>query len=527
MNKRYFCSPLLPLLWLSVTLELPSTALAAERYALNLTSAQRPWTAATLPEVGDTEDLRLYVTRTPLAGLDFYRLRLGFFSSRRAAERSRNRFTQRFPRAWVTTVSNAEWSQYGKSAAARSSLPTGATNGATNGATKIAMTGPTAPVTARPASAVAQAAPARSERKSSASAFRHSFDSRIEGGYDSNPLKLGSALSRGGGFGRLSINYAPYYRISSNNRIFVDGRISVYRFQDSVNAANSASGRVSLGWQTRNIPGFSRVRLGARYRVRRSTFVDQATGVEAIFSGQSIGSRFDYGSSEAFLDLDAKISSSTRLALDSTFVYRDYRDDFAALGLDRLDYTQITVEPALNHQFSDSLRAKLEMLLRGRFYKDRRAEDLNGANIAGSDLRYYYVGARASLTKRLGDRTRLTLGTDVERRIDDESGFDDRTQFEVFGRSRFTFSGGDSLSFDASWMYRWYDDADIAAVDEENDGGRRKNGFRLRGNYSHPVHVAGIELPLFVRGRFDSFNNSNSIFQYRRWAVSAGLRKKF
>jgi hypothetical protein len=384
-----------------------------------------------------------------------------------------------------------------------------------------------APVTARHASAVAQAEPGRRARKPPASGFRHSFDGGLEGGYDSNPLRLGSALSRGGGFGRFSVKYAPTYRVSTSNRILADARLSLYCFQDSVNAANRSSGQVGLGWQTRNFPGFRRARLGARYRIRRLTFVDQATGVEAISSGQSIGSRFDYGSTEVFLDLDAKISSSTRLALDSTFVYRNYRDDFAGLSLDRLDFTQFTLEPALNHRFSDSLRAKLDLLLSGRFYKDRRAEDLNGANITGSDLSYYYLGARASLTKRFGDRVRLTLGTDVERRIDDERGFDDRTRFEVFGRSRIEFSGGDTLSFDASWMYRWYDDADIAAVDEENDGGRRKNGFRLRGNYSYPVRVAGVELPLFVRARFDRFNNSNASFEYRRWAVTAGLRKKF
>ena len=88
----------------------PAGAAAAREfpYAINLASSTQPFTAAELPELDILADYRVYTTEFEKDGRTWYRLRLGFFSGKQAAESVLQGITPYFPGAWVTQVSAEE-----------------------------------------------------------------------------------------------------------------------------------------------------------------------------------------------------------------------------------------------------------------------------------------------------------------------------------------------------------------------------------------------------------------------------------
>ena len=366
------------------------------------------------------------------------------------------------------------------------------------------------------------------KKKPFQSSTSHDFDVRVAGGYDSNPLRLNRNVSSSV-FGRLRLRYDLSHRITKRRRVFADARLSASSYD--IEEADRQDGRITLGLRDSSIKlgtGRMPVRLGARFGFRRLTFVDQATGAEETSSGAPIGDRFDANWYEGFTGLRVGVTESTTLTLNAEAKVQDYVDDFTELGIDRLDYTQYAVEPGLRQKLGGGFSARLDVPVKLRVYEDRRAEDLLGNDIAGSDLKYFYYGGEARLTLRDGKRLRLTAGTSAEQRVDNESGIDDRTTIAVYGRGRFVSSEGAQWTFGVKWSRRAFDEIDVGAVDGLNDGGRVKEGVRARASYSHPiVRTGAIDLNAFLRGRYETFSNSDVDFEYDRYQASAGLRLKF
>lgn len=356
----------------------------------------------------------------------------------------------------------------------------------------------------------------------------HDFDGRVETGYDSNPLKLNNNVS-GAVFGEVKLGYEIAYQFAPRQQAFAGGEIDVNRYD--VGEADRDAGRVSIGLRDTSLRlGRARLRttLGAAYGFETMTFIDQATGAEETVAGRPVGDRFDVDWYEIFARLRAEASESTTLSLDVAAKFQDYRQDYTNLGLDNLDYSQYSIEPGLERELGGGFSARIDVPLSVRVYDDRRAEDLSGNDIPGSDLRYYYFGLDASLSDRVSKRLHWTLGAKGERRLDNESGFNDRFTYGVYGRITFGPGDGARFSVDAEATRREYDERDVAAINEANDGGRVKQGVRARLTYVYPVALSrGNEIDLYARGGGDIFENSDQAYEYTRFLASVGLRKKF
>ncbi len=83
-----------------------SVRLAAPRastgYAVNLESAATPFLPAAVAEAARAFDTQAYVSQTTVGGAPWYRLRIGPFETREAAEKALRAATARYPHAWIT-----------------------------------------------------------------------------------------------------------------------------------------------------------------------------------------------------------------------------------------------------------------------------------------------------------------------------------------------------------------------------------------------------------------------------------------
>jgi hypothetical protein len=77
-------------------------------YAINLVSILDPIDPSTVPKLKVFEKYLLYTTRHREDGKDWYRLRVGFFPTRKAADSVMRPLLKEFPEAWVTKVSARE-----------------------------------------------------------------------------------------------------------------------------------------------------------------------------------------------------------------------------------------------------------------------------------------------------------------------------------------------------------------------------------------------------------------------------------
>jgi len=359
------------------------------------------------------------------------------------------------------------------------------------------------------------------------SPFSHRFNFHLDGGYDDNPFKLARNI-RTGLFAQAQARYDLTYRQSKTLDLFGKARFRATQYEDDVGDANREDGRLTIGMTNRSLQmGSGRVRLslGAAYGFRNLTFVDKVTGIEAVSGGESIGDRFDTDWYEIFGHVSAPVTESTTLLLKLVGHFEDYQNDFTELGLDRLDYTQVTLEPGIRQKLGKNLTLQVLVPVSERIFDDRRADDLNGNDIAGTNLRYRFFGAKVLATERFSKGFNIRLGAGVEWRTDNESGFDNSTKINVSARAAYTTLGGDKLSANFTWLQREFDNINFGAINENNDGGRKSRGYRFSLTYVRPKVMLGADLQLHLQR--EAFTNSDLNFEYERYTARGGLRVRF
>ncbi len=78
------------------------------RYAINLSSSTQPFTPDVMPVAGVLQSYRIYTTSMVKDGTTWYRLRLGFFTSKAEADEARKRLQGSYPGCWLAKVDSDE-----------------------------------------------------------------------------------------------------------------------------------------------------------------------------------------------------------------------------------------------------------------------------------------------------------------------------------------------------------------------------------------------------------------------------------
>lgn len=265
-----------------------------------------------------------------------------------------------------------------------------------------------------------------------------------------------------------------------------------------------------------------------RYQARDQTYVSRLTGLVATDSlGNEIGDRYDSGAADFRAEWRLPGWKVGRLSLEATAMERNYNRDYAALGLERLDYFQYGAGAGYElGQGTGQFRLRLEA--RERAYHDRRVSDATGNPVAGTDLTYRYYAADLRYRHRFPRRGAIAVTGGYEIREDNGAGFGDRTEWNVGAEWDWRFGDDSRLSIEGEYSSRTFDNQ-VAGDPTINDETPDKKGFDARIAYSRPFPFVDIRgFALFAELNWESFDNTRDVrYTYDRMVALIGVRQEF
>lgn len=363
--------------------------------------------------------------------------------------------------------------------------------------------------------------------KITASALDGSVTVNVNGGYDSNVFRLSDSVGpQASLFTEAGIAAGLDYALSSAWSVGVkaDGTAQVHEseFSDADSSSHALDLHGEYNPAGRRSMQFS---WALEHSMRDSTYVSRVTGQVADIGITPIGDRYDSKKTAAEIKLKMPLSDALRIVVSASAENKDYREDYAAQGLDRLDYRAHEIVPGIEWD-RDAHSISLAVPLGIRAYEDRRVSDLNGVAISNSDLEYNYVGVEASWDLAFSRIHSLRTRASWSGRTDNGAGYSDKTEQEIragwLGRWRKTDT---RASVDLAWSVDEY--ARLSdAVQQINESAPARRGWSLITTFSAPL--ASKTLHWFVEARVDSYtNDSNDIYSYDRHQIAAGIKKTF
>lgn len=351
---------------------------------------------------------------------------------------------------------------------------------------------------------------------------------RLDLGYDSNPYTLSDVVGEEGGmFMALDASAEATRETAGGGELGMDAGVAARLFGSGMSDANEARYFARVGGETGGKHRQHAFDWALRYRLRDSTYVSRATGDIATSGGTEIGDRYDSGIADLRGAWHLPGGRWGRVSLEGSAESKDYKEDYASLGLDRLDYTQFGVEPRYEYERgADTVQVKLPWAIRQ--YRDRRVSDVNGAAVAGTDLEYTYLGLDARYARELSAADEIGWTGSYETREDNGVGYSDRKRWQTGVEWTHKPARGEKLSAGLEYSSRVFD-RPVTGNPLINDETPEKKGYAVKVEYERPFPgVAVKDLALLGAARWESYDNSSDpIFEYDRYEVFAGVRKEF
>lgn len=263
-------------------------------------------------------------------------------------------------------------------------------------------------------------------------------------------------------------------------------------------------------------------RIGPSVGYHREIYVDRDTGQEKTtpLTQQNVGDRYTYYR----YGLEAKLRMRTLpVKLDLKGAVAKYEYDEVPV-LESLDYTLYRIGANAEFDlFTDTwLDVNADYYIKD--FEDRRSRNHAGDLVDGTDRKYTYYGAGASLGRRLGPNWTAYLDYDYLKRVDKFAGYWNYDRNRLGTRVRYRDKDGRRLRFELAYWQRDYPRA--FAFDQPIS---ELNFIPRRVDYeTWEAEVKG-ELPLSrlwkVWAEYAYINQSSADprYDYRRHQISLGV----
>ncbi len=344
--------------------------------------------------------------------------------------------------------------------------------------------------------------------------------------YQSNPYQLSDDF-----VGSRLINARIFHQenieLPKRREIQLSGEIDHERFLDVSDADNTLArirGRL-----------VNRLKLGDRSAsllftgdagTKRFSYIDQRTGDPLQTSrGGDIRDRFAYNFVKPSAEFTYRWSSKLSTGIFTAFEQRDYVNDYDELGLESLDYTELTIQPTLRFKTEKSY-SRAFVYQRQRDYGERLIDDLQGRNIAGTrlslTLRGYGLSHRRDLTENWTVEAYLS-GYDI---TDNGEGYTNQNVINLNVTSQHRFSSSRSLDLAGRCSRR--NNENIRFVDfETTEFGRLRTGCQFTAGYEQPIQQDNKRLRWRVEASRGFENNTETLRSFDQWGISFGVNYRW
>lgn len=357
-------------------------------------------------------------------------------------------------------------------------------------------------------------------------------DLRADLGYDSNAFTLSDLVGEEGGmFTALDATVGAQRDTRGGGELGFDAGLAARLFGSGMSDADEEKYFVRVRGESGGKRREHAFDWALRYRLRDKTYVSRFTGEVATDdgtpTGTEIGDRYDSGIADLRGAWHLPGGRWGRVSLEGAAEIKDYSKDYAALGLDRLDYTRFGLEPQYEYERGpDTILVRLPWAIRQ--YRDRRVSDASGAAVAGTDLEYTYYGLEARYVREVSRAGEIDFTAGYELREDNGVGYGDRKRWNTGIEWTHKPARGERLSAGIEYSSRVLDHP-VTGNPLINDETPEKKGYVVNVRYARPLPgVAAKDLSLLAEALWESFDNSSDArFEYDRYEVFAGVRKQF
>jgi hypothetical protein len=302
---------------------------------------------------------------------------------------------------------------------------------------------------------------------------------------------------------------------ASKSKYFDDPRAD--KFKGSANLSVRSNFKI---WKKK-----FKYKIGTSYSTNDKTYVSKTTGLVATFRGVSIADRYDSEQTNYIAELSYRpyrtfkwrINYSTR---DKTYAKIDAGD------LSKLDYQRKKLFFGMEYKPSDLGRFFLDGAYRQREYIDRRADDLQGIDIPGTDLIYDYQTVDIGYIYRPDKKTRWKYTYNYENRTDNGTGYWDASSGYLAVSARYQL--GDyhfirgRLKYSKFSYENQLDPGNDSLLDE--DAKEKQGGTAMIGYEWILATLFKSNLAFYIEVEQTVFANTNPLYTYDRSKASAGIR---
>jgi len=342
-------------------------------------------------------------------------------------------------------------------------------------------------------------------------------------GLDTNPHQLSSGLSPV----QQHFAAAEVKLRSSFNRMFyfsAKANKSLY-FDDARADRFKAYGSLAFKHKFKIFKKRFKYQFSANYAKTDRTYVSKTTGLVATFGGQSIADRYDSEQKNYLAELSYRPYRTFKWDLSYQNRDKTYAE-FNIAGLSNLDYTHKRYLFGMEYKASDLGRFFFNGSFIQREYVDRRAKDLDGNSLAGTDLMYDYAAVDLGYIYRPDKKTRWKYTYYYATRTDNNSGYYDAVNgyLSITGKYQlgdYHFING-RLKYSKFSLENQLDPGDDSLLDE--DAKERQGGSALIGYEWVLATLFKTNLALYIELEHTVFANTNPLYTYERSKASAGIR---
>ncbi|MCG8016383.1 MAG: hypothetical protein JAY97_09230 [Candidatus Thiodiazotropha sp. 'RUGA'] len=341
-------------------------------------------------------------------------------------------------------------------------------------------------------------------------------------GYDNNPFRLNDSFSSQDG------KYL-YLKLKANQKFGNGFNIKASSRSRNYNSSKSDANQILFGLgamykQNMEIHNKkSTVQVEAGFKLKDKTYVSRFSGDVGEYGGNDISDRYDYNSFSLNASFDLRITKKLITEIGLKHRNRDY-EDFNITGLSNLDYSQYYLTNDWTYKQNKKNRYDFKLYLGTRNYDDKREKNLNGNEIAGSDLEYDYFGVSIGHRYKVDKNISISWELKYQDRKDSGSGYYDMDEIiaDIGIKYRFIKNWrfiGSLLYIDRNYPVR------ISISDENDIQSPDKQGYAIKFRFERDLpEISKYDTRAYIGMIYEDYDSDEPAYVYDRMQVMTGIK---